>query len=512
MDTIKLWRDDADVTGLDISQWVDVQAGIDPGDEAVRVPVYGGSDVGYGRHLAYVGTRERTFTIPLLLDAASTDELAALQASIEGVIGGRRPHLSWQREGASSATWWRVRYGAVLGSSRYDQKMEAQTIHARRVLTLVLEPFGTGSRVVSPPPVWTGPTGPGWALSSAAAGPRFAWSPSNPAVGQLPSIGGDAEVRWRIAVQATSASGAAVPFGATGFYPGRYAAGFTATPYTPMGANAGASLMHQNGTFLGATVLALDPWSPAVNALGSGVALQFNGTRLGSGLSIYFPGQSLAMRWQPTAPPPGLYRLFAAVRAQQHTTAGSTLPARMQIQSQGVRGPIATLALRSPSQWVWYDVGDVVSLDDVQLNFAFPTGWTAAGSPLFMLAGFTAIPKQMRYWEVDGDQGLGLGQQWGLTSDSDDGLPVAGMVFSNLQNMHSAEYAAATSGLLYNRGQLRGELPITQPVASGQPQPWLVALALRETQSAFFLATATHHSRENVGVHLVAWDRYTFAK
>lgn len=506
-DTLKLYRDDADVTGIDLSSYVDVaEGGINPGDEGVRQPILSQGTLGYGEQLVYVQTKARAFTVNLLLNASSQDTLAALQQVIETTLVGARPQIEWQRQGATASTWFRIRHGRVLGDARYDQKRESQTRYAKRVLALIVEPFGSGSRISTvagaTAPVMAPPTGAGWASSAGPVGV----APSNPALGLLPSIGGDAPVRWRLGVGATTASPAGDGFNATGFFPGRFAAGVTATPYSVGGLNAassqpsGSRIYFNGGTALGPTSYLTDPWSP-----GGGFALQFTGTRLGSGAQIDMTNALIKGVWAPSAPPRGLYRLFAAIRVRQDTAAGSSIPARAQVLSAGIRGPVATLALRSPSQWSWYDMGDITDPTDVSINFGFPTGFTCVASPIFNLAGFALIPKHTRYVEVDNQYGVnGL---LGVSADSDDGLTPVGLVSAgNLA-------ALSRSDTLLQRSAVRGDLPITQPLPSGAGAAWYLAvLAFRDSLSMNSQATQTHHPLENAVVGVAAWDSYTFSR
>ena len=511
-DTLILYRDDTDNSGLNLSSYVDLDSGgIDPGDEEVREPVMSAGGLGYGEQLVYERVHSRPFTVALLLNAASPDALGALQQTIERTLRGAAPVVSWKRQGATATTFWRIRHGRVLGSARYDQKMEAQTFNGRRTLALICEPFGTGSRhLASAVPVTVGPTGPGWASIAPFSSP-FSVAPSNPAVGLLPSIGGDAPVLWRIAIGATAASPMGDAFVSTGMFPQKVVAGLTATPFTPFGYNAAASLTHVAGTQTGPTAYITDPWSPAVNALGTGLALGFNGSHLASGQSISLGGNvgllNPAGGGGPTAYPPGLYRAFACVRAQQHTSGGSSVPARLQAMSAGIRGPVATLLLRSPSQWAWYDIGDINDTTDITLGFGMPSGWTSAGTPRFLLAGVALIPKMIRYWELDALEGADYYQQLAIGSDPDDGITPAGLMFQaglpSLMNTRA----------LTRRGISRGDIPVTPPVASGATRGyWLVALAFRGARLGINAPTVTAHSREQITVACSAWDRYTFAK
>lgn len=508
-DTLKIYRDDTDTTGLDLSSYVDItEGGINPGDESVREPVMSQGSLGYGEQVVHVRMSARPFTVALLLAGSSQDTLAALQQSIEGYLAGARPVIEWARQGASSSTWFRVRYGRVLGDARYDQKRESQTRYAKRLMVVTAEPYGTGSRVLAANvPVVSPPTGAGWA---SAAGP-IGVAPSNPALGMLPSIGGDAPVRWRIGFGATGASAAGDGFSATGIFPGRIAAGLTATPYSITGLNAAsaqspttARIRHAYGTAMGPTTYIADDWAPG------GFALQFTGTRLGSGAQIPLndaAGPALITgAWAPTAPPPGLYRLYAAIRSRQHTTGGSSLPARVQVLSAGIRGPVATLAVRSPSQWAWYDVGDVLNLNDLSINFGFPTGFTGVASPMFNVAAFAAIPKHTRYWEIDNQYGV-QSQVLAVGADSDDGVsPVGVIVAASLAAMDRQEDVT-------QRSSLRGALPVTAALPSGGTSAWyLAAIAFRDSLQANIQATSSHHNRENLTVSIAAWDRYTFSK
>lgn len=514
-DVLRLYSGDDDTTGLDLSTYVDVaEGGINPGDEATRSPVMSQGSLGYGEQVVHVQVKARPFTVALLLNADSVDAVGALQQRIETYLASARAAIEWRRQGAAASTWFRIRYGRVLGDARYDHKRESQTRHAKRVLALIVEPFGTGSRLryitgVGTAPVMHPPTGAGWASAqSFAAGVAVGIAPSNPAMGQLPSIGGDSPVRWRIAVGGTAASPGGDGGVATGFFPGRVVCGISATAYSVGGLNAATSqpttarIRHNAGTLMGPTAYLADPWSP-----GGGYALQFTGTRLGSGAQIDLAQALVNGAWAPTAPPPGLYRLFAAIRSRQHTTAGSSVPARAQVQSDGIRGPVATLALRSPSQYAWYDMGDVVDLDDISINFGFPTGFTGIASPMFNLAGFAAIPKHTRYWEIDNQAGVGANRLLGVAADADDGLTPAGVVNDfALPNLHRIDG-------LFQRSAIRGDLPITAPIPSGGTSAWHVAaLAFRDSQTIGAFATQSHHPEERVIVAVAAWDRYTFAK
>lgn len=514
-DTLKLYRDDSDTSGLDLSSYVDLtEGGINPGDEATRQPVYSQGSLGYGEQLVHVQTKARPFTAALLLFGSSVDALGALQQTIEGYLVGARPVIEWARQGATSSTWFRVRYGRVLGDARYDQKRESQTRYGKRLLVLTVEPFGTGSRVlastaVGSAPVTAGPTGAGWASFANTTNAVAAVAPSNPAIGALPSIGGDAPVRWRIGISATAASPMGDAFLATGIFPGKVVAGISATPYSVVGFNAASSvtgssnrMKHSSGTAMGPTSYFTDPWSP-----GGGFALQFTGSLIGSGQQIPL-GQSLVLGgFFPSAPPPGLYRLFAAVRVQQHTSAGSSVPALAQMTNGGVRGPIATLALRSPSQWAWYDMGDAIDINgSLRINFGYPAGFTGIASPIFLLGAFAAIPKHTRYWEIESSYGLDPAYQLAVSADSDDGLTPVGAMLNGRQS------GLSRSENLTSRTGFRGDIPVTAPLGSGATGAWyLAALAFRKSQGAV-TATAPHHANEKLIVACSAWDSYTFAK
>lgn len=515
-DTLKLYRDDADTAGLDLSSYVDVnEGGINPGDEATREPVFSQGSLGYGEQLVHVQTKARPFTVALLLSAATVDALGALQQTIEGYLGGARPMIEWARQGASSSTWFRVRYGRLIGDARYDQKRESQTRYGKRLMVLTTEPFGTGARVRSTnsgtasAPVIAAPTGPGWASGALTGGNIAGIAPSNPAIGALPSIGGDAPVRWRIGIGATGASPLGDGFSATGIFPGRAVAGITATAYSVAGWNAGSNVSpttsrmnHFAGTLLGPTSYLTDPWAP-----GGGFALQFTGSRIGSGAQIPLTNAKLLGAFAPTAPPAGLYRLFGCIRVRQDTAAGSSVPARAQIQSGGIRGPIATLALRSPSQWAWYDLGDLVDPTDVSINFGFPTGFTCVASPIFNLTALAAIPKHTRYFEIDNQYGVAANESLAVSADADDGVtPVGRITNHRLSDLSRSE-------VLTQRAVFRGDLPVTAPLGSGASGAWYLAvLAFRDSLQPNFQATSTHHQLENVVVTIAAHDRYTFAK
>ena len=512
-DTLKLYRDDADTSGLDLSSYVDVaEGGINPGDESVRNPVMSQGALGYGEHLVHVQIKARSFTAALLLFGTTHDALAALQHEIEARLVGGRPVIEWARQGASSSTWFRVRYGRVLGDARYDQKRESQTRYAKRLLALVVEPYGTGSRVLystgaASAPVMAPPTGAGWASIGLTSGKIAGIAPSNPAMGMLPSVGGDAAVRWRIGVGATTAS--AFPAGlagGSGFFPGRAAFGISATVYSVAGLNAGswsASAARLRVNRHGATWLA-DPWAP-----GGGFGAYIAGTVLSTGGQVRLdPTLDQALgSWAPSAPPGGLYRLFACIRARQDTAAGSNRPAVAQVISRGIRGPIATLALRSPSQWAWYDMGDVLDLNDVGFAIGFPTGFTGAASPAFNLTAFAAIPKQIAYWEVDNQSGASSTEALAVSADNDDGITPAGKI----ANHRLVDFSRTE--VLSQRGAFRGALPVTPPLGSGATAAWhLAVLAFRDSSLNNVQSTAAHHPNERAIVSVIAHDRYTFAK
>ena len=507
-DTLVLYRDDADATGLDLSSYVDIAAGgINPGDEETREPVLSAGSLGYGQQLVTATLKARPFTAALLISATSADTLAALWQSIEAYLAGSRPQIEWRRQGASSSTWFRVRYGRLLGSARYDQRLESQAWAAKRVMALLVEPHGAGARMAFPAPVWAGPTGPGWASAGQGGLTMVGIAPSNPAIGRLPSIGGDAPVRWRVGIAATGASAAGAGYLATGFFAGRVIAGLTATPYSAIGLNAASGQASSAwrlaavSTAAGPTSYVTDPWSP-----GGGFALQFMGTRTGSGVAID-TSAGLSGAWAPSAPPPGLYRVFAAIRARQNTSGGSAVPARAQLSSQGIRGPVATLALRSPSQWAWYDMGDVADLTSLSIGFGFPTGFTAAASPAFNLAALAAIPKMERYWEINNPYGVAAANHLAVSADGDNGITPVGI------EGELSSWSLHRIDNLTRRSSLRGDLPITPPAASGATSAWyIVALAIRDSESLGAAATQSHHSLENVVIGLAAWDRYTFAK
>lgn len=509
MDTLILYRDDADTTGLDLSSYVDVQnGGIQPGDGATRDPVWADGQLGYGQQLLRVSIKNRPFTVQLLLSGASRDATLALQRDIELRLRGARPTMAWTPDGATSATWLRIRHGRVVGDERYDERREGQTFYAQRTMLTVCEPYGLGSRSIGTrAPVVAGPTGPGWASVSVSSGRWAGVAPSNPGYGMLPSLGGDAEQFWRIHVKGTmTASQSPGGFSGTGYRVAAVVWGIMPTPYSVAGLTAGsavptaARMQWTYGTAMGPTAHLADPWAP-----GGGYALQSCGTVLGTAGQVQLLDQALIEgQVSPTAPPAGgLYRVWAAIRVRQSPTAGSALPAVAQMLTDGVPGQMATLAMRSPSQYAWYDLGDTADYNDLGIGFGWPTGWTCAASPAFNLSCIALMPKDVAYGLIYAFDTSGDNIGYGLIPDTDNGNVLAGELFqSNLVN---------EAGVAQQRGANLGDVPVLPPVPSGGSAMWLAALVMRGDQMPF-VGTSTAHDKEVPVVTVAAWDRYTFAK
>lgn len=535
-DTLVIFRDDKDSTGLDISDYVDVdRGGIDPGDGPAREPVFTGGAQGYGQLLSHVQVNNRVFQAALLLSASSTDALGGLAQRIETILGGRRAWIQWTREGASAATWYRVRFGRLVGDNRYDQKMEAQTFHGRRQLVAQVEPYGIGGRtrysdvVASSFPVLHGPTGAQWgAMGSYAVATRnFAslFTEANPAVGIVPSIGGDGPRMLRVIVSATSPSEPLVAGIGSFVNLSQVFLGFSRSGRSPVlsAASAGTALgnnwtplyrLGHQSTAYGPTSWGTDPWSP-----GGGYYVPCKGTRLASGLIPMMTEPFLFAQPRPTlsftADDAALYRVFACIRTRQHTTAGSSVPGRVQFEFNGVRGPIATLALRSPSQWCWYDVGEVAApyFDGAKMTgvgFEQPTGFTGLASFNFEVAAIAGIPADLGFCRINAGESIDSNQQIAVLSDSDGPYTAAGKVFP--QGLILGYWDESFPRVAW-AGDVSGELPVLPPQGSPAASPiYITALGLRGNGQAGIAATMTHHGQERIVVGIAAYDRYTWAK
>lgn len=539
-DTLVIFRDDQDSTGLDISDYVDLdRGGIDPGDGPAREPVFTGGAQGYGQLLSHVQVNNRVFQAALLLSASSTDALGGLAQRIETIVGGRRAWIRWQREGATAPTWYRVRFGRLVGDTRYDQKLEAQTFHGRRQLVAQVEPYGTGQRIrwadaaSNGLPVLAGPTGPNWSQAAAGtygvAGRNFAslFTEANPAVGMIPSVGGDGPIMLRVAVRATSPSEVNVVGAGSLVNLSQVFLGFSRAPRSAVLSAASSASSPQwfqvyrlghTSTLYGPTTWGSDPWSP-----GGGFFVSCKGTRLSSGLIPMMADPFSFAQPRPTVTQGGalaqLYRVFACARSRQHTTAGSSVPGRVQFEFDGVRGPIATLALRSPSQWAWYDVGEVAApyFDGAKISgigFEQPTGFTGLASFNFELAAIAGIPADLGFCRINGGESLTYGQEIALLTDSDGPYTLAG---KTSDNQPGGGWLAGYWDESYPRvawsGDVSGELPVFPPQGTPAGSPiFVTALALRGNPPGGAVATVTHHGGEQLMVRLAAVDRYTWAK
>lgn len=540
-DTLVIYRDDHDTTGLDISAYVDVaQGGIDPGDGPAREPVFSGGPHGYGQQLSHVEHRNRVFQCPLLLEGADHDALNGLAQAIETHLGGRRAWLHWTREGASSGTWYRVKYGRLVGDSRYDQKLEAQTAKGRRHLIAQVDPYGVGTRMLytahlglASMPIIGGPTDPGgnqWVpatgIRMAAATRNFAslFTESNPAIGQVPSIGGDGPRMLRVAVRASAASIVNQLQIGSAFGLQQVVVGFSRIPYSPvLSAASSASSAQAPGhyrlqhlsTQYGPTALGTDPWSP-----GGGYFVRCPGTRMATtGLIPLMTTPFTFARGRPSVWPsvqydgPDVFRMFACIRTRQHTTAGSSVPGRVQFEYSNVRGPIATLAMRSPSQWIWYDLGEMPYFgfygEGISgIGFEQPTGFTGLASFNFEIAAIAGLPADSLF-RIDAGHAVFDDDEIGVLSDSDGPLTAAGDLNTTTFVTGYWDESTGRSGIA---GDLVGEIPVLPPQGTPAASPmWIVALALRGNPIGQ-TGTVTHHGRESVLVRIGAYDRYTWAK
>jgi len=204
VDSLVLFRDWNDTTGLDLSSWVDVEnGGFNPGDVGTHSPVFttGAYASGLGETYIAEARGNRVMPIGLAVQGSTRDDLNAQFRMIRERLDGQAPILAWTPEGAASATYFRVLYGRLLGSERYDYRRE-RSLWARRVLEVTCTPFGEGQRR-SAAGVGANP----WYPSVAGAGASGAM-PSNPVIFALPSVGGDRPAAFRMAFTQASAASA----------------------------------------------------------------------------------------------------------------------------------------------------------------------------------------------------------------------------------------------------------------------------------------------------------------
>lgn len=201
-----------------------------------------------------------------------------------------------------------------------------------------------------------------------------------------------------------------------------------------------------------------------------------------------------------------MFRMWAAIRVRQHTAGGSSVPAVAQAVADGIRGPVATLIMRSPSQWHWYDLGDVTEVNGVGLAFGFPTGWTAIASPAFNVSAIALFPRDYAYGVVyAAGEARPHAEGPYIVPDADDGNVLSGLGANSI-------LAAAGATSAQNAAVNLGDVPVVPPIPSGGQPWWLAALAVRGNDNTNFLPTVSHHDQERVAITVAAWDRYTFAK
>lgn len=496
-DTLVLYRDGAD-SGLDLSAYVDVaNGGINPGDADVRQPVWAGAPGGYGSPLIAERLGNREFTVQVLFSASTRDGLLGLFRQVKERLDGDDPHVSWTPEGASSATTFRIRYGRLLGSDRYDYAREVR-LYARRLLALSCAPWGEGSRRRGSDLTVHAPTLHGFASSV---------SPSNPAAFPMPSVGGDAPaaVRWAFGHGSHASS-------QTPQYAG-FAFGLTWQPsFLPAWLSGGASMIRAwDGTTYGPTAYVADAFAP-----GGGQAVQLSGTYRASGQTLPFARVvsyhrgSLAS-YMHAAPWPGRYRMFLSARTRSTHIGFVTLQAR---DAYGNVGPVATPA-HVPSAWQWLDLGDVMvkpDQTDLYVGVRYATGATFAqtlasnlvASPVVNISAVALVPKDVGYGQIRHTGQENLASMWwvvdGIEADrqlrAGGPLPIASV---------AAQPVAQSSGWNYDLGFVgdRPQAPYTPSgVATG---PVAVVLGIRSNPTA-------HRATDRVGVVLMQLDRYVFAK
>ena len=518
MDTLVLYRDGADATGLDLSQWVDVdQGGINPGDADVRQAVWAGNASSYGSALAGETVANRNVDVQLLIDGTTPDELAALQRQIKERLDGSSPHLAWTREGATRTAHFRIRYGRLLGSERYDQRREAQTVHARRLLALVCAPYAEANRRRTDDLVVQWATGAGWTTWASGAG----ISPSNPAfTGPLPSVGGDVEAAMRLLV------GVATTAGSGGANLSAYAWGLTRqASYLPFYMSAGAPgphasggatftsgfLYYTEGTKTGPTTVGSFPLAP-----GGGKFLMFTGTYKGtSNLAIFHTitdhqeGFTQAASYNHAIPNPGRYRVWLAARSM--TNFNEFL---VRLRDRNGEVTLATI-IAGPSGFRWYDMGDHVALSraqkwEVAVQRATLSG-TLYASPALHIAGIALIPKDIGYGHLQTQQlyvnamGARLGILDGVEADQplSWGLGNASTFPTNFTQVPLA------SQFQVNGGEYRGDRPMLPYTPSGGAGTSLHMVVLINTDNLNSPFGPNDALKAAVG--WVLQDRYTFS-
>lgn len=420
-DTLILYRDATD-TGLDLSSYVDVEnGGINPGDAAIEEGVFVESATAAGWGAPFAGRRRanRPFLVNLILSAATRDALHGLFRSITERLDGACPNIEWRPEGASSSTYFVVRYGRLIGSDRYDYRRERARF-ARRLLELTCIPGGEGARRTGTALSAVRATGLGWASSLA---------PSNPGAFPLPSVGGDLPAGLRVAFS----HGAGDTWEWSGFawgltYQATFAAGFL---------TAGASLLQMyDGTAYGPTS-AIVASGIAGGAGATGRALQMVPTFGDANNDVPFAGivyeDALASYPYPN---PGKYRAFLLGRHRFSDNAGA---AQIRLRDGfGNVGGVATM--NGPSHFSWHDMGDVAvgpTVLEFYVSAKIPAGMASpVASPAVNIAALALIPRDVQYgyfrhtstedlataaWVVDGievDQPLAAGGRIALASVS----------------------------------------------------------------------------------------------
>ena len=394
-DTLVLYRDESD-TGLDLSSFVDVEeGGIDPGDAAIREPVWvdAATSTGYGAGLAGERLANRPFLVALLLSGATRDALLARFREIQERLDGPRCFLEWRPQDATSSTWYRVRYGRLLGSERYDVRRERARV-AKRLLQLDCSPYGEGNRRRASNLSTTLASGLGWASSLA---------PSNPAVVSVASVGGDVPAAMRLAFSHGAGPTLARWSG--------FAWGLTYQPsYLPAFLTGGASLLGaRDGTAYGPTayLAASGIVGGATNgaAWATGLAAQFLATYAVSGAAppyytIVNSVKGSMASYGISAPVAGRYRAYLAAR---YRSASHPVRVRLRDPYSNI-GPVATIggAVDGASAFRWYDMGDV-QVGPTSLAFAISAlvssgmATVVSASPALNVAGLALIPRDVQF-------------------------------------------------------------------------------------------------------------------
>lgn len=392
-DTFILYRDQAD-SGLDLGAYVDVaNGGLNPGDGEIEQPVFidGKTSTGFGPVLAGVQKQNRMFTANLLLNASTKDGLLALFRGIRERLDGGSPYLEWRSEGASSSTFYPIKYGRLLGSDRYDFNRE-RVRFARRFLELNCSPVGEGNARTAASLTAVRASGAGWASSLA---------PSNPGAFPLPSVGGDLPAGLRLAFS----HGA----GPTLARWGGFAYGLTWQPsYCPAFLTGGASFLRMwDGTLYGPTsyLLASGIVGGATSvsaAYATGQALQIVPTFDATGVNIPFvqivnENKATMGSYAANAPWPGRYRAFILGR-HRYLSASGVAQLRIRDGFANV-GPVATMA--GPSHFAWHDMGDVLigaTMLDLRVSARIPSGYASPlASPGVNIAAVALIPRDVQY-------------------------------------------------------------------------------------------------------------------